>query len=197
MTRRIAALAAIALVSTLGGAPAASATVACQARSESQVFSPWGDTRSYFPLAGGTFEAGTPSWSLSGGAAVVAGNEPWNRLGGTRSLSLPRGAAAAQSDAHCLTATEEAIRFFVKRPGVAGARLHLYINVRNPVNGAVGTLDNDIDGAAAGWTAGQMLYIPDLLASSGTVYVYVRLEARGTSAAWQVDDVVIDPYKGR
>src|SRR5687767_13195318 len=45
--------------------------------SASKVFAPWGDYANYALVPGGSFEAGTPTWAMSGGAKVVAGNEPF------------------------------------------------------------------------------------------------------------------------
>jgi hypothetical protein len=43
----------------------------------SKVFAPWGDNDNYLLVPGGAFEPGTPTWAMSGGAKVVAGNEPF------------------------------------------------------------------------------------------------------------------------
>src|SRR5712671_1539272 len=47
----------------------------CDAQQLSQPFAPWADFANYTPVPGGSFEAGAPVWSLTGGAKVVSGNE--------------------------------------------------------------------------------------------------------------------------
>src|SRR5437868_10962030 len=42
-----------------------------------QVFATWNDYASYFLAPNGGLENGSTGWSLSGGAAVVSGNEPF------------------------------------------------------------------------------------------------------------------------
>ena len=68
----------------------------CSPKPASQAFARWGDTAQYNLAPGGSFEAGTASWSLSGRASMVSGNEPWKVAGAghSRSLKLPPGASA-------------------------------------------------------------------------------------------------------
>src|SRR5438094_6278994 len=42
-----------------------------------QVFAPWNDFRSYYLAPNGGLENGSNGWSLSGGAYVVSGNQPF------------------------------------------------------------------------------------------------------------------------
>ena len=83
--RTVAALTTGALALGLAvGAPSAFAggtTQPCTTRTESTVFSTWGDTYSYFKMANGGLESGATDWTLSGGAAVASGNEPWKVAG--------------------------------------------------------------------------------------------------------------------
>ena len=76
------ALAALALA-----APAAKAA-ACPEQPLERTFLPWLDPAWYHPAPDGGFEAGG-SWTLTGGAAVVEGNQPY--LDGSQSLDLPGG----------------------------------------------------------------------------------------------------------
>jgi hypothetical protein len=67
LKNRIIGLAAIGAAS-LALAPAAQA--ACTDPT-TQVFAPWGDNAFYALAGGGSFEAGAPGWTLSGGAKIV------------------------------------------------------------------------------------------------------------------------------
>ena len=78
----------------------------------SQVFAPWGDSYSYLLASNGGFESGSWGWSLSGGATVVSGNQPFFGSG-TRSLSLPSG-SSAMSPTVCLGTQQLYIRMFGK-----------------------------------------------------------------------------------
>src|SRR3954452_24363090 len=53
----------------------------CAQQDSSRVFLPWLDIASYTPAPDGGFEAGPNGWSLVGGAATLADNEPY-RIGG-------------------------------------------------------------------------------------------------------------------
>ena len=74
-----------------------------------------GDTTQYWLAPGGDFEAGSKSWSLSGRASLVSGNEPWKLAGSddTRSLRLPPGASAT-SPVVCVGIEHPAVRLFAK-----------------------------------------------------------------------------------
>src|SRR5947207_1418636 len=105
------AAAAVAAMAFASGATAAFAfgtTVPCSTRTESAVFSPFGDTASYFTAQNGAFENGATDWSLAGGAALVSGNEPYKVHASTdaHSLRIPAG-ASAESRTICVTMNED------------------------------------------------------------------------------------------
>jgi hypothetical protein len=117
----IAAPSALALAAALIAAPAAQADLVslspCNSNALNQAFLRWGDS-SYYELApGGTFA--DSSWTLSGGAKLVSGGEPYAASGtlSSSSLSLP-GGSSAQSPATCVTAAYPTVRFFVAGWGV-------------------------------------------------------------------------------
>jgi hypothetical protein len=76
----------------------------------SQVFAPWQDAANYLLAPNGSFEFGSTGWSLSGGAAIVNGNEPFYPTG-THSLALPSGSSAT-SPTVCLGTQQLYIRMF-------------------------------------------------------------------------------------
>src|SRR5437899_8309637 len=58
--------------------------------SGTRVFAPWNDTNLYYLAPNGGVENGATGWSLSGGAGVVFGNEPFYPSG-NHSIALPSG----------------------------------------------------------------------------------------------------------
>ena len=190
---------AVALAAVGSSAGATGTTLACSTRSESQAFSRWSDTYSYFRMPNGGFESATQEWALSGGAAVVSGNEPW-KVGGSadaKSLRIP-AKATAESRTICVGMGEDSIRLFVNNAHVAGSILHVEAIVRNPKNGQIAQTAFDVNGDAAptGWSPTMRLGIPNLLGgTSGTQELTLRFTTRGTAATWAIDDVYVDPLK--
>jgi hypothetical protein len=156
-----------------------------------QPFTPWGDSNSYVLTTGGSFETGTPSWSLSGGAKIVSDNAP-NKLdpaGSSHALYLPAGSSATSA---CVTAPHIVgiVRFFAKNMGVSGGQLKVEVLVKGGVYQA-GTIT-----AGSSWAPSAMLpsNAPNY---SGAVTYQVRLTPIGTGSAFTVDDVYFDPYCSR
>jgi len=111
--------ASVAAAALAVGAPTASAGVLvasapdCSTPVTTQAFRAVdGDTAQYELVPGGNFEAGSKSWSLSGGASIVSGNEPWKASrAGVRSLRLPPGASAT-SPVMCVGINQPTARLF-------------------------------------------------------------------------------------
>lgn len=171
--------------------------VPCASRTEAPVFATWGDTFNYFRVQNGGFESGTSDWALTGGAAVVSGNEP-SKVGGTndaKSLTIPAG-ATAESRTICVSRGEDTIRLFARNARVSGAILHVTALVRS-TSGQIAQTAFDINGdaAPAGWAPTLRLTIPNLLGGTGTEELTLQFTTRGTAATWSIDDVYVDPYK--
>jgi hypothetical protein len=182
-------------------APSAQAygnALGCNGRSMSQAFKSWFDVSSYFRLSNGGFESGTSDWQLSGGAAIVSGNEPWKVAGSNdaNSLKIPAG-GTAESRTLCVSMGEDTIRLFVKNAKVSGSILHVEAKVRNPSNGWVAQTAFDVNGDASpsGWSPTMILILPNLLNGSGQQELTLTFTTRGTAATWYIDDVFVDPFK--
>lgn len=193
----LATAASIAAVFAVGGAVGvspASADVACAARTTTTPFMPWGDGNRYFMAPNGGFEGGSANWTLSGGASVVNENEPWRINGSThaRSLRVPAGSQAV-GERFCVNSSEDSLRFFYKRPGVAGSALHIHVRVTSGVN--VATNDLDLDGGQAGWAVANRMMLPDIRDASGKQWVQITYSTRNVAANWSVDDVMVDPWR--
>lgn len=204
MNRRIRALAlTIATVGagSLAAAPAQASLLnlgpsapnaTCATSDVSQPFAPWGDHNDYVLAPGGAFSGSSTDWTLSRGARLVPGGEPYNVAGSAApaSLSLPAG-SSAQSPFTCVNLSRPTFRFFGRNSGLLSTVL-VQVVIKLPVVGElpvpVGTL------ALSGkWQPSlQMLTTSGL---TGTGEVALRFTAlTGTS---QFDDVFVDPRMSR
>lgn len=164
--------------------------------SASQVFAPWGDSAYYALVPGGSFESGTPAWAMSGGARVVAGNEPFyvRSRSDSRSLYLPSGSAAL-SPTVCFGLGDWHGRFFVRNAGSGGGSLKVDIVVKSLVGGLVSILDGGSVSAGGTWSPSPRirLTLTNLCSLLGVRAIAFRFRASGGS--FQVDDVYLDPWK--
>jgi hypothetical protein len=167
-----------------------------------QKFLPWLDVFNYTLVPGGSFEAGTPGWKLSGGASIVSGNEPWrvNSASDSRSLSLPRGSSAT-SPAMCAGLSHLFLRLFSQRTNSGGLLGALTSSLQTEVlfedaGGNVRSLPLLNLDLGSQW--GPTLPIPvvaNLLPLLGDkTAIAFRFTPKG-SASWRIDDVYLDPYR--
>lgn len=165
---------------------------------ESTPFAPWGDTNTYVQVPGGTFEPGSPSWTLSGGAKVVGGNESFDASGpGSYSLSLPAGSSAT-SPATCTGIDHPGARLFVRNTGSSSSRLNVYATYRIllglPVRISLGQLSG-----SSSWEPSSPLQmgllsntVGSLTLSDSTIsFTFVPADSTGK---WQIDDMYLDPW---
>lgn len=162
----------------------------------SQPFRQWGDHSRYALVPGGSFEVGSISWALSGGARVVDGNEPFRVRGASdsRSLALPSGSSAT-TPLTCFTFGDWHLRFFVVNPGDRSARLRVTVVVRSLL-GVLSVLDGGTVAANGIWEPSPRI---GLLASNLTSPLFGSISFRftpvGSGASFQIDDVYLDPWK--
>jgi hypothetical protein len=195
-------LATAALASTAGSA---SAALTCQKPAE-RPFLRWLDPIPYYLAENGGFESGASGWTLSGGARVVSGNEPFylNSKSDRFSLSLPAGATAT-SPWTCASIDGLVARLVAVASGSPLGTLQVDLLYRNgngqlksvgislilaglhgswaptlPIVVAVGTLLNDVASLNLGTTELAFRF----RASSGFL----------TSASWKLDDLYVDPW---
>jgi hypothetical protein len=157
---------------------------ACNPSALSQPFARWADFADYELAPGGDFKRST--WTLTGGATLVGGSEPYAATGtlNSSSLSLPTG-SSAESPPTCVDLGYPSIRFFIAGEGSVA------INVVDggsviPVGVAV---------AGGEWSPSPvMLTISPVLGllSGGTAEV--SLTFTSLSGDPQIDDVFVDPY---
>lgn len=164
----------------------------------SQVFAPWGDTNDYLPAPNGGFELGSFGWSLSGGAGVVGGNEPFYSSG-SHSLSLPSG-SSAMSPPVCLGTQQLYIRLFAKDLNGTDSGLRVRVYWYGLLNQLLGYSDFGVFPGGGDWgPTGQVqsgggllapLPIVSLLSSSSA---RIQITPLGSGSRWQIDDLYIDP----
>ena len=100
-------------------AAAASLTIAPGAKAAScdepvsQPFLAWSDSALYAPVDNGDFEAGSAGWTLSGGAAVEAGGNPFRPDSAASALRLPSGSSAT-SPSVCMEPGSPTARMFAE-----------------------------------------------------------------------------------
>lgn len=157
---------------------------ACNTSAISQPFLPWTDAASYELSPGGDFESS--AWTLTNGAQIVSGSEPYAATGtaGSSSLSLPAG-SSAESPLTCVDAAYPTVRMFIAGTGLV----------------AVSVVDGGLDIpagltiASGGWEPSSLMLTeaPLLgLLSGGTAQVSLRITALAGNP--RVDDVFIDPW---
>jgi len=160
-----------------------------------KAFAQWGDGASYALVGGGAFESGDPGWTLSGGAKLASGNEPYylEGRGDSRSLLVPAGGTAL-SPTSCFAFGDWHLRFVARNAGTTKGSLQVDVVVRSLL-GILSVLDGGTVSPSGTWAPSSR--VSALLSNLGgllpTRAVAVRLRATGT--AYQVDDVYLDPWK--
>jgi hypothetical protein len=193
-----AAFVALALAASPAGAATAAGSTTCWPAT-TQAFAASGDPSQYFLAPGGSFEAGTPAWSLAGGAAPVAGN---NTAGGdpttnTTSLSLPAGSTAT-SPPVCMNLLTPTIRFYVRNTGAATAKLGVTV-LYTPPNGKPMSLQvAQITGTGVWHPSTPIALLMNVMAltsPTGTTNLSIQFRPLDATGQWRVDDVYVDPFK--
>jgi hypothetical protein len=156
-----------------------------------KAFQPWGDSANYMLMPGGSFEDGTPSWALTGGAKTVSGNESFflNSKYDKKSLYMPSGSTAT-TPTMCFAAGDWHLRFVNK--GSGQVRVTVMVN---SLLGLVSVLDGGTVRPGATWTPSPRVGL--LLSNVGglltTKAIAFRFAASGGTS--QIDDAYLDPWK--
>jgi hypothetical protein len=204
---RLLTAAATLFAATALATPAANAgllvrsATSCDAHVLSTPFAAFGDLASYTPVPGGSFEAGAQPWALTGGAKVVAGNEPFhvNNAGDSRSLYLPAGATAT-SPAVCVGINEPTLRWFSKQSGggLLGLSLTNVMDVEVLFEDSLGMVHAVPIGAgllSSRWQPSlPAVVVANLLPLLPGDTTAVAFRFRAITGAWNVDDVYVDPH---
>ena len=197
----LAALVAAGALSAAGPAqagPLVASATSCEPETYEQPFLPWADVANYVLAPDGTFEAGASSWAL-GGASVGLGNEPFHvhGPGETASLALPDGDSAT-TRAVCVGIEHPTIRLFARNAGSAQSTLNVEVLFED-ATGAVQAAPIGAVTAGEAWAPTPPLPIVvnllPLLPGERTAVAF-RFTPQG-AGAWSIDDVYVDPWRGR
>ena len=197
MAKRFAAIAAglcVVAALTVGAGSARAGLLGCSYPAASQPFSRWGDGASYVPVPGGTFE-GAGGWTLTGGARVVDGNEPFhlNSAGDSHSLLLPPGSAAL-SPAVCLQVLTPTIRAVGSASSGGGVAVTLYTRT---LFGLAMLPTAGYLGLGTSWDAStvQPFLLQNVLGllNLNAADIYFRFTPVGGGTV-QLDDLYLDPF---
>lgn len=196
-----AATAAIAVPSSAQAA-SLSQNLTCTAQTVSSPLAIFGDLASYWLAPGGDFETGAAGWSLSN-ASVVAGNETFKVVPGTKSLKIGGGGLSnlgqATSPEFCVDPTHPTFRFLVKSSAPT-ALLNTYVNFKS-ATGVQLTVPAKLNTFTFGaWTlaASQPLAttIPSVFLGTGTTAsLTFKLTTSTLGSSVNIDDVLVDPYR--
>lgn len=167
----------------------------------SQPFLRWLDPLPYTLAPDGGFENGAAGWSLSRGARVVSGNEPFALSGpGSRSLYLPAGSSAT-SPPMCVGLLLPVVRFVG-----SGGGLLTYLQVEALYTDAGGRQRSIplLPGAlpSRNWQPTLPLLqlgglLNTLTLNGVTTEMSFRFTPKGLFGGgnWRIDDVFVDPWK--
>jgi hypothetical protein len=191
---RLAAMTAAGVLASTGVAAAA----ACPHSSTTAPFSQFGDHSRYFVVPGGNFEGSSlgAGWSASG-ASLTPGNEPFHVLDASdhQSLTIQPGGSVTTAFG-CIDAAMPEFRFFAHQ-AAAGSQLNVDVIVKMPV----GTLDVPLaslaDGSMANWGPTAKIFAPrGMVMAPGTIVQgALKFSVAGNSGSWQIDDILVDPYR--
>ena len=185
--------------------PAASAradglinTDPCDNATLTQPFAQFGDSNYYKLVPGGDFEGSMAGWTLTHGAKLVTGSEPFGATGsvGDNSLYLPAG-ASVQSPYTCVDFAYPTFRFFVRNNSLLSAMLVSVVYkepllgpVTLPLGGPV-VLSPKWGPSAQILTASEVQTVVNALLARGIPQVALKFtEVTGSS---QIDDIYVDP----
>jgi hypothetical protein len=178
-------LAALALVF-----PSGAQAAGCSTQPSAQTFLPWLDVAWYVPAPDGGLEGGGSGWALSGGAAVVDGNQPY--LAGEHALALPGGASATTAPM-CIGVEHPTIRLFARNAGAPTSALAVSVVFPTPL----GTWQELPIGVVAGGSRWAPTAIMPVVANLLADRAAFRFTAFRDGGEWTIDDVYVDPYNKR
>ena len=178
--------------------PVLDVAASCPSVESERVFMRWLDPMLYALVPGGSFESGTPGWTLDG-ASVAGENEPFhvNDPGDTHSLALPPGSTVT-SPTICGRLDTLTLRFFVRSAGLRRRQVASGLRVEaltQTVDGALVALrlGQAAPGSRWGPTRPFAVAANALVPIGETAPVAFRFTSVG-GASWRIDDVYVDPF---
>jgi hypothetical protein len=200
-------LCAAALLAAIGASAGAAAPahaalgIACPDPT-TKAFAQWGDQATYALAPDGGFEHGATGWTLSGGARVVAGSEPFAVSGpGSSALSLPAG-SSAMSPPMCIGLLSTQMRLFTASAAGTSARLRVQVVYNSGAGALIGGLGSTLGIADVGTLASGQAWQPSAPVAmlGGAVPLLtqsVQFRFTPIGGGWRIDDVYLDPLMHR
>ena len=175
---------------------APNAFASCSYSPAQQSYSQWHDSAYYVSPSNGGLETGGTGWGLSG-ASVVSGNESYY-LNGSRdshSLLIPDGASAT-SPSFCVAQGYPTFRFMVRNTGSSQASLRVDVLYTDSLGRRVRMTAGYVMAGSA-WDTPRKMSLA--LGSTGAVEadsadVRIQFVPVGTGGAFQIDDLLVDPW---
>jgi hypothetical protein len=165
-----------------------------------QSFAAWNDYGLYTPVENAGVEQGAAGWTLTGGASVVAGNEPW-KIGGashSNALNLPEGASATTAPL-CIDETYPHFRLFVRNAGSVKTALKIEVVYFDNKGKVTNTKPYDYKTDLPAWQptgmVGINVFTPKTAVAAAPIAF--RFTPNGKGASYQIDDVYVDPRMAR
>ena len=199
--RRTLVIAIASIAASLSLTPAAQAgalvdSVTCDPQSVGQVFLPWADVAQYQQAPGGLAES-LDGWTTTGDVSVVDENEPWNVAGaGSNSVRLGHGGSTATTASMCVGVEHPTLRFFAKS-SYASPFSSLRVEVLfEDLGGNIVPLQIGSVTATGSWAPTPVYVVAANLLSvlpGDMTAVAFRFTSVG-GAAWQIDDIHVDPW---
>jgi hypothetical protein len=194
----VAGVAAFAIASPAHAGVLVSSATSCDDQVFEQPFLQWADPANYVLAPSGTFEAGSGSWDLAGGAAVGTGDEPYDVHGPneTIGLGLPAGSVAT-TGSMCVGIEHPTLRLFARNSGSVLSVLKVEVLFED-ASGNTHALPIGLLTAGGQWQPTIVMPIVanllPLLPGERTAVAF-RFSANGGN--WRIDDVYVDPYRSR
>jgi PKD repeat protein len=162
-----------------------------------QTFLAWRDYGLYTPVTNQGVENGSTGWTLSGGAAVVNGNEPWKVAGASdaKSLDLPAGSSAVTAPL-CIDRTYPYFQLFARNAGTAWATMRIETIFFDSRGNVMSIMPYTYRSSSSAWqptgTVKISVFTPYTTASAAPVAF--RFTPIGPGSHYQIDDVYVDPW---
>lgn len=201
MTRRLATLAGTVAALAAFTTPSAQAASAIKATPSqctaltggTQVFLRLLDFRNYVLAPGGDFENDAKGWTLLGGAKVVTGGN--RAIGGTKALALPNGGSAL-SPVFCADSSNPTFRMYSSNASWLPGRVHAEL-VWIDTDLKVHSTPVGADFSFPLWKATGSMLLASVLPLPDGYATPVQLRFKGVLGGALLDDVYIDPARGR
>ena len=172
-----------------------------------QAFMAWGDKADYWLAPGGDFESGADGWKLDN-ARVVRGNDGQGVVDGKKSLAIGMGLVSlrgtAVSPTFCIGEEHPTFRYMVKANGTVGV-MTTWVRY-TAVDGSTQEEQVYSNGAATllpgKWAPSDLQPLATRLPMKkmggvAKVQLVFRVPLSAVGAGYQIDNVLVDPYRMR